>query len=56
MYVEIFQGHLFATERSPDVPGDVTWQWDEQNISYKDWTIQLAGIRTGTADLAVVIT
>lgn len=56
MYVELFQGNMYATERSPDIPGDVTWQWHEETISFKDWTYGDVAHKNGTADLAVTIT
>lgn len=56
MYVEILQYNMYATERSPDIPGDVTWQWDEQNINFTDWTYRIGYYRSGTTDLGCVIT
>jgi hypothetical protein len=56
MYVEIIQYNMYATERSPDIPGDVTWQWDEENINFRDWTNRISCYKSGTADLTCVIT
>ena len=56
MYVEILQGHMYATEREPDVAGDVTWQWEEITIHFGDWTNRLEFYKSGTACLDCVIT